>query len=218
MNGSFNLKDKMMLCVGILGNFCEYVRFLHRFLYASKNLIISPIVENIVLKMEWHKTTEQTIILKKCEWDREATTLYTHENTYTYRGSGPNATISIGNIVNDDYNVLFTLCACYFVISSINKPINIQVLYSICRWQLVFSSLIRRCRESHQHWDPFLAALIKLYIYTIFFLLLSSFLSFYFCWKIHTKYSKYTQICSQQFAISHTSISMICFIRKLRIK
>lgn len=33
MNGSFNLKDKMMLCVGIFGNFCEYVRFLHRFLY-----------------------------------------------------------------------------------------------------------------------------------------------------------------------------------------
>lgn len=73
-------------------------------------------------------------------------TLYPCTHTHTYRGSGPNATISIGNIFNDDYNVLFTLCACYFVISSINKPINIQVLYSICRWQLVFSSLIRRCR------------------------------------------------------------------------
>lgn len=152
------------------------------------------------------------------ETERQQHFILMKTHTHTYRGSGPNATISIGNIVNDDYNVLFTLCACYFVISSINKPINIQVLYSICRWQLVFSSLIRRCRESHQHWDPFLAALIKLYIYTIFFSLLSSFLSFCFCWKIYTKYSKYTQICSQQFAISHTSISMICFIRKLRIK
>lgn len=78
------------------------------------------------------------------ETERQQHSLLMHK--HIYRGSGPNATISIGNIVNDDYNVLFTLCACYFVISSINKPINIQVLYSICRWQLVFSSLIRRCR------------------------------------------------------------------------
>lgn len=149
------------------------------------------------------------------ETERQQHSLLMHK--HIYRGSGPNATISIGNIVNDDYNVLFTLCACYFVISSINKPINIQVLYSICRWQLVFSSLIRRCRIPSTL-RSFSCSINKIVHIHNFFLLLSSFFSFCFCWKIHTKYSKYTQICSQQFAISHTSISMICFIRKLRIK
>lgn len=41
MNGSFNLNDKMIGCCRIFDNFCVYVRFLRRFLYAFIKLIIS---------------------------------------------------------------------------------------------------------------------------------------------------------------------------------